>query len=115
MTKLFVGNLPFSVDDQTLQELFAQDGRVVESVKTITDRETGRSRGFCFVEMGSAADAEAAITALDGYELEGRALRVSEARERERRDGGGGGGRGGNRNGGGGRGGSRGGGGGNRW
>jgi RNA recognition motif-containing protein len=89
-TRLYVGNLPFSVDEPTLRELFEQNERTVEEVRLITDRETGRPRGFGFVEMGSNEDADQAIRELDGYELEGRSLKVNEARERT-----GGGGRGG--------------------
>jgi len=95
-TRLYVGNLPFSVDESTLRELFEQNGRTVTEVKLITDRDTGRTRGFGFVEMVSSEDAEGAIRELDGYSLEGRPLKVNEARERQ---GGGGGGRGGFRGG----------------
>lgn len=80
MKKIYVGNLPFSSTDQDLQDLFSQHG-TVESVKVITDRETGRSRGFGFVEMDDAG-ADAAMEALNGTELDGRTLRVNEARER---------------------------------
>ena len=100
--KLYVGNLSFEVTDKDLEELFAQAG-VCESVAVISDRATGQSRGFGFVEMGSNADAQKAIQQFDGYELKGRALKVNEARDREgggggrgpRGGGGGGGGRGG--------------------
>jgi len=95
--KLYVGNLAFEVTDKDLEELFAQAG-ICESVAVITDRATGQSRGFGFVEMGSTADAQKAIQQFDGHELKGRALKVNEARERE----GGGGGRGGRGPGGGG-------------
>jgi cold-inducible RNA-binding protein len=105
--KLYVGNLAFEVTDKDLEELFAQAG-ICESVAVITDRATGQSRGFGFVEMGSTADAQKAIQQFDGHELKGRALKVNEARERE----GGGGGRGGRGPGGGGGGGRSGGGGG---
>jgi RNA recognition motif-containing protein len=88
MTKIYVGNLPFSASENEVRELFAQHG-TVESVSLITDRETGRPRGFGFVEM-ARADATRAIQNLNGRELGGRALRVNEAQER-----GGGGGRGG--------------------
>ena len=81
-TRLYVGNLPFSVDETTLRSLFEQNERTVAEVKLITDRDTGRPRGFGFVEMGSSDDADKAIRELDGYELEGRALKVNEARER---------------------------------
>jgi RNA recognition motif-containing protein len=90
-TRLYVGNLPFSVDETTLRSLFEQNERKVEEVKLITDRETGRPRGFGFVEMGNSEDADKAIQELNGYELDGRQLNVNEARERQ---GGGGGGRG---------------------
>jgi cold-inducible RNA-binding protein len=92
--RLYVGNLPFSVDDQIIRELFEQNNRTVVEVKLITDRDTGRPRGFGFVEMGNGEDAEAAIRELNGYELSGRALVVDEARERTfgGRGGGGGGG-----------------------
>jgi RNA recognition motif-containing protein len=101
--RLFVGNLSFQTTEGTLESLFAKDGRKVESVSVVQDRDTGRSRGFAFVEMGSDADAQAAIQALDGTQVDGRALRVNEAEERKPRSGGGGGGGGGDRRGGGGR------------
>ena len=103
-TRLYVGNLPFSVDESTLRSLFEQNDRTVEEVKLITDRETGRPRGFGFVEMGSSEEADSAINELNGYTLDGRTLNVNEARERAPRGGGGGGG-GGRGGGGGGRGG----------
>jgi len=90
--KLYVGNLSFDVNNKDLEELFAQAG-VCESVAVITDRGTGQSRGFGFVEMGSNADAQNAIQQFDGHELKGRAIKVNEARERD--DSRGGGGRGG--------------------
>ena len=96
MTKIYVGNLPFSADESQVRELFSQHG-TVESVSIITDRETGRPRGFGFVEM-SRADASRAIQNLNGKDMGGRPLRVNEAQERT----GGGGGGGGNRSGGGG-------------
>ncbi|MEQ1876161.1 MAG: RNA-binding protein [Bdellovibrionia bacterium] len=77
--KLFVGNLPFSVDSQGLQDSFAQVG-TVESAKVITDRDSGRSKGFGFVEMSTNEEAEAAIEQLNGKDLGGRAISVSEAR-----------------------------------
>ncbi len=92
--KLYVGNLSFDVTSKDLEELFAQAG-VCESVAVITDRTTGQSRGFGFVEMGSNADAQKAIQQFDGQEFKGRALKVNEARERESTRGGGGGGGGG--------------------
>jgi RNA recognition motif-containing protein len=103
--KLYVGNLSFRASGDDLTRLFSQAG-TCESVSVITDRATGQSRGFAFVEMASDAEAQAAIEQLNGTEFMGRALRVNEAQERE---GGGGGGRGGGagrpRGGGGGRGG----------
>ena len=114
--RLYVGNLPFSVTEQDLEELFGQSGQV-DSANVVTDRDTGRSRGFGFVEMETQEAADAAIQALNGYELSGRALTVNEARPKENRSPrggfGGGGGRGGF-GGGGGRGGFGGGGGGGR-
>ncbi len=89
--KLYVGNLGFDVVDKDLEELFSQAG-VCESVAIIIDRATGQSRGFGFVEMGSNADALKAIQQFDGQEFKGRALKVNEARDRERGGGGGGGG-----------------------
>ena len=79
--KIFVGNLSFDTTSADLESLFSQVG-TCESVSVVTDRETGRSRGFGFVEMNSAEEAEKAIAALNGRELQGRALNVSEARER---------------------------------
>jgi RNA recognition motif-containing protein len=90
-SRLYVGNLPFSADEQQVRELFERNNREVAEVKLITDRDTGRPRGFGFVEMGNSEDAEAAIMELDGYSMDGRALKVNEARERS--SGGGGGGR----------------------
>ncbi len=101
-TKLYVGNLSFNTSNEDLQELFGQAG-TVESVNIVEDRDTGRSRGFGFVEMSSKEEATAAIEQLNGKEIDGRSLTVNEARPREERSGGGGGG--GNRGGGGGRGG----------
>jgi len=101
MKKLYVGNLPFSATDEEINSLFGQHG-TVHSVALINDRETGRPRGFGFVEMDDDA-AMAAIQALDGSEMGGRALRVNEAQERRPRGGGGGGGYGGGGGGGGGR------------
>ncbi len=92
-SRLYVGNLPFSADEDQVRELFSQNNRTVTEVRLITDRETGRPRGFGFVEMGSSEDADGAIRELDGYSMEGRALKVNEARERTERGGGGGGGR----------------------
>ena len=82
--KLFVGGLPFSTTDDELQAAFAAFG-TVSSAKVITDRETGRSRGFGFVEFDSDDEGKAAVAGLDGKELGGRTIHVSEAREREQR------------------------------
>lgn len=88
MTRIYVGNLPYTADEESVRELFSQHG-AVEAVRLINDRETGRFRGFCFVEMPES-DAQNAIARLNGHDMGGRQLRVNEARERE----GGGGGRG---------------------
>ena len=107
-SKLFVGNLSYNTTEADLRAAFSADGRQVKEVAIITDRMTGQPRGFAFVQMGSNEDAAAAIQALDGTQLDGRALRVNEAQERQgggARTGGGGGGRGGYGGGGGGRGG----------
>jgi RNA recognition motif-containing protein len=106
--KLYVGNLAYSVRDESLQSAFGQFGTVT-SAKVMMDRETGRSKGFGFVEMGSDAEAQAAINGMNGQPLEGRPIVVNEARPREERPGGFGGG--GGRSGGGGYGGGGGGGG----
>jgi cold-inducible RNA-binding protein len=90
--KLYVGNLSYDVDSSGLQQLFEPHG-TVQSAQIITDRETGRSKGFGFVEMGSEQEARAAIAALSGKQVGGRTLTVNEAKPREDR--GGGGGRGG--------------------
>jgi len=92
--KIYVGGLPYSTTDGQLQEIFSAHGNV-ESARVITDKFTGRSRGFGFVEMSSDDEAKKAIEALNGTELEGRTLTVNEARPQERRSGGGGGGGGG--------------------
>ncbi len=97
--KLYVGNLSYNMTESGLSELFAQHG-AVESVAIVTDRDSGRSRGFGFVEMADDAQAQAAIAALNGQQHGGRALTVNEAKPRE--GGGGGGGRSGGRGGGGG-------------
>lgn len=91
--KLYVGNLPFSATDHSLSDAFAQFGRV-ESAKIITDRDTGRSKGFGFVEMSSDAEATQAISRLNGTDFEGRTLTVNEAKPMEPRENRGGGGRG---------------------
>ena len=110
--RLYVGNLSYNVDSSQLEQMFSQHGSV-SSAEVISDRDTGRSKGFGFVEMGSDEEAQAAIAALNGQEHDGRALTVNEAKPRESRGGGGfGGGGGGGRGGGGGYGGGRGGGGG---
>src|SRR5947209_7011939 len=89
--KLYVGNLTYGVTDGTLEQMFAAHG-TVESAQVIMDRDTGRSKGFGFVEMKSDQEAQAAIAALNGKDHEGRALTVNEAKPREDRGGGGGGG-----------------------
>ena len=120
--KLYVGNLSYSTDSSELEQLFGQHGQVL-SAQIINDRDTGRSKGFGFVEMANDQEADAAVTALNGQQHNGRALTVNEARPREDRGGGGrggygggggGGGRGGYGGGGGGRSGGFGGGGGGR-
>lgn len=90
--KIFVGNLPWSMTSEALGELFQPHGTVV-SANVITDRETGRSRGFGFVQMGSEDEARRAIKAVSGTQIDGRALTVNTAHEREQRPGGPGGGR----------------------
>lgn len=113
-TRLYVGNLAYSVTNQTLETLFSEFGQVKDA-QVVQDRDTGRSKGFGFVEMGDAAQAQAAITGLNLKEVEGRHLTVNEARPREERGGRGGGGGGGRGYGGGGGGGGRGGYGGKRY
>jgi len=101
-SKIYVGGLPYATTDAQLQDLFAAHG-AVESARVITDKFTGRSRGFGFVEMSNSDEAQKAIQALNGTDFEGRNLTVNEARPQERRSGGGGfGDRGGERRGGGG-------------
>ena len=108
--RLYVGNLPFSTDEASLRQLFETDGRKVTEVKIVSDRDTGRSRGFGFVEMSTDDEAKAAIEAFNGHNFGGRTLTVNEAREKTPGGGGGGGygggggGRGGYGGGGGGRG-----------
>ena len=109
--RLYVGNLAFQVTDADLNELFSQAG-TCDSATVITDKFSGQSRGFGFVEMSSEGEAQRAVQQFDGHELKGRAIKVNEAREREERGGGFGGGGGGRGGGGGGRGGYGGGGGG---
>jgi cold-inducible RNA-binding protein len=106
--RLYVGNLAFHTTEDAVRALFEQDGRTVVEVKLVTDRDTGQPRGFGFVEMANAQDAQAAIAACNGQALDGRTLKVSEAQERSGGGGGGGGrGGGGGGRGGGGRGGGR--------
>ena len=93
MKNLYVGNLPHSTTEAELRNLFEAHG-AVDKVSMVTDRETGRSRGFAFVEMTDAGEAEKAIAALNGTELGGRALKINEAKPKTDRPGGGGGGRG---------------------
>ena len=100
--KLYVGNLPFSANDDSLREMFAQAGQV-DSAKVITDRDTGRSKGFGFVEMSTDEEAQKAATEFNQYQMGGRSLTVNEARPKPEGGFGGGGGFGGNRGGGGGR------------
>jgi len=90
-TRLYVGNLPFTADEDQIRDLFGQNGRTVSEVKLVTDRETGRPRGFGFVEMGSGEEADSAIRALNGHSMGGRPLTVNEAKERTSGGGGGGG------------------------
>ena len=92
--KLYVGNLTYGVTDAALEQMFAPHG-AVKSAQVVMDRDTGRSKGFGFVEMTNDNEARAAIAALNGQQVEGRALTVNEARPRENRPGGGGGGGGG--------------------
>jgi RNA recognition motif-containing protein len=93
-TKLYVGGLPYSTTEQQLSELFAPQGSVT-SAKVITDKFTGQSRGFGFVEMSTEDEAQKAIAALNGTQLDGRTMTVNEAKPQEKRTGGGGGGFGG--------------------
>jgi cold-inducible RNA-binding protein len=94
-TRLYVGNLPYDTNEEQLRTLFQEGGRQVTEVKIITDRDTGRPRGFAFVEMASQTDADAAVNTLNGKDYGGRALTVNEAREQTPRRGGPGGGGGG--------------------
>ena len=89
-TNLYVGNLSFSTDDTSLNELFAEFG-TVDSAKVVTDRDSGRSRGFGFVEMSNDDEANTAISDLNGKEVDGRVLKVNQAKPKENRPGGGGG------------------------
>jgi len=92
--KLYVGNLPYSATEQSLREAFSASG-TVDSVSLITDRDTGQSKGFGFIEMGTDQEAQAATQAMNGAMLDGRQIKVNEAKPREARSGGGGGGGGG--------------------
>ena len=87
--RLYVGNLPFSADEDQIRELFGRNNRTVKEVKLFTDRDTGRPRGFGFIEMGSDEEAEGAIAELNGYSMDGRPLTVNEARDRSSSGGGG--------------------------
>jgi RNA recognition motif-containing protein len=89
--RLYVGGLPYAVTDSRLEDIFAEFGEI-ESARVITDRTTGRSKGFGFVEFAVEADADAAVESLNGSDLDGRSLTVNEAKPREPRHGGGGGG-----------------------
>ena len=84
--KLYVGNLPFSAEENQLRSLFGADGRQVASVRILVDRQTGRSRGFGFIEMASPEDAQKAMDALHGHEFLGRPLMISEARDEAAKD-----------------------------
>jgi len=86
--KLYVGNLPYSANQQTLQDTFSKCG-TVESINVICDRDTGQSKGFAFVEMSSNAEAEKAIQEINGSKLEGREIKVNKAKPQEKRSGGG--------------------------
>ena len=97
-TKLYVGNLSFNTSSQDLEALFAEVG-TVQSASVVDDRETGRSRGFGFVEMSSKEEAQTAISTFDGKDLDGRNIKVNEAKPRENRSGGNGYGNGNNRGG----------------
>ena len=90
--RLYVGNLSWDTSEDTLRLAFENDGRTVTDCHIVSDRETGRPRGFAFVEMSSESEAQAAIQEMDGASLDGRDLKVNEAKEREKRGGGGGGG-----------------------
>lgn len=96
-TRLYVGNLSWDTNEETLRSTFAAGGRTVTDTHIVSDRETGRPRGFAFVELSSEQEAQDAISALDGTELDGRNIRVNEAQERQPRGGGRGGGGGGGR------------------
>jgi RNA recognition motif-containing protein len=90
--RLYVGNLSWDTNEEALRRAFGADGRTVTDAHVVTDRESGRPRGFAFVEMSTDQEAQAAIEAMDGFELDGRNIRVNEAEERRPRTSGGGGG-----------------------
>ena len=90
--KLYVGNLPYSASQQTLMDTFSKCG-TVETVNVISDRDTGQSKGFAFVEMSSKAEAQKVIQEFNGFSLDGREIKVNEAKPQEKRSGGGGGGK----------------------
>ena len=92
--RLYIGNLSFQANTETLREAFAPYGEITD-IHVVTDRDTGQSRGFGFITMGTDEEAKKAMTSMDGTMFDGRALRVNEAQERPARGGGGGGGRGG--------------------
>ena len=100
-TRLYVGNMSYQTTEASLRAAFESGGRTVKEVAIITDRATGRPKGFAFVQMGTDADAQSAIAELDGKQVDGRAIRVNEAQERTAGGGGGGGGYGGGGGGGG--------------
>ncbi len=102
-SRLYVGNLSWDTNEDTLRGAFEQGGRSVKEVDIVSDRETGRPRGFAFVEMSNEQDAQSAISEMDGMDLDGRNIKVNEAKEREQRGGGGGDHGGGGGGGGGGR------------
>jgi cold-inducible RNA-binding protein len=106
-TRLYIGNMSWDTTEDNLMAALSEGGRTVKDLHIVTDRDTGRPRGFAFAEFSNEAEAQAAIDALDGTDLDGRTLKVNEAQERKPRGGGGGGGGGGGNRGGGG--------GGNRW
>ena len=90
-SRLYIGNLSFDTTEDNLRAALTEGGRSVKDIHIMTDRETGRPRGFAFADMGNDAEASAAIEALDGKDLDGRTLKVNEAKERQPRGGGGGG------------------------
>ncbi len=92
-SRLYIGNLTFETTEETLNAALSEGGRAVKDIHIVTDRDTGKPRGFAFAEMASEADAQAAIADLDGKSLDGRNLKVNEAHERQQRSGGRGGGR----------------------